>query len=201
MSEEKTTKTEVNVKTEEIQKSPTEVAKNMKTNTHRGGRGKRVIKKKKRSRDRGDENQEFDKKIISIRRVTRVYKGGKRMRLSVFLVIGDKKGKVGLGLGKGADVRAAESKAYNQALKNMVNIQLKGRTIPHNIESKFKAAKVLMRPAAPGTGVIAGSSVRLVAEMAGVKDILTKQLGSSNNINNAYAAIQALQNLRTTRIG
>lgn len=144
--------------------------------------------------------KEFDKKIVSIRRVTRVYKGGKRMRLSVVIVTGDKKGRVGIGIGKGADVKAAEEKAFTRARKNLVQINVKGRTIPHASESKFKAAKVLIKPAAPGTGIIAGSSVRLVMEMAGIKDILTKQLGANNPINNAYAAIDALKNLRLERI-
>lgn len=195
---EETKQTTEEKKVTENSKSPSEVASSMRGTQQRN---KRVIRKnKKRGKRNKNTEFEYDKKIISIRRVTRVYKGGKRMRLSVFLVVGDKKGRVGLGLGKGADVRTAEEKAYNQAVKNMVTVDLKGRTIPHNIESKFKAAKVLLKPAGPGTGVIAGSSVRLVVEMAGVKDILTKQLGSSNGINNAYATMEALKNLNTARL-
>jgi small subunit ribosomal protein S5 len=159
--------------------------------------GRRGPKHEKGGRD---QKQQYDKRIISIRRVARVYKGGKRMRLSVVLVVGDKKGKLGMALGKGPDVKSAEDKAYSRAIKNMQFVQLKGKTIPHEVEAKFKAAKVLIKPAAPGTGIIAGSSVRSVLEIVGVKDILTKQLGGSNSITNAYATIKALKMLRSSRL-
>lgn len=165
-------------------------------------RSRKIIRQPRRDKAQAHKprSDEFDKKIISIRRVTRVYKGGKRMRLSVFIVAGNKKGKVGLGIGKGADVKSAEEKAYTKAMKNMVMVNLKGKTIPHEVSTKYKAAKILMRPAAPGTGVIAGSSVRSVLELAGVKDILTKQLGANNAVNNAYATMSALKELRLGRL-
>jgi len=147
-------------------------------------------------RDRNQNQGDLDKKIISIRRVTRVYSGGKRMRLSVCLVVGDKKGKVGIAIGKGADVMAAEAKAFNKAKKKMVQIDLKGKTIAHAISYKKGAAKIILRPAAPGTGVIAGSALRAVLEAVGIEDILTKVIGSPNLINNAYACLEALQSLK-----
>jgi small subunit ribosomal protein S5 len=179
------------------QESPNKVAKRVRRS---GGRHPRARKGKSRKRKEAKDDDGFDKKIISIRRVTRVYKGGKRMRLSVFLVVGDKKGMVGLGLGKGPDVRSAEEKAYNQAKKNMVMVNLKDNTIPHEVNIKYGAAKLMMKPASPGTGIIAGSSVRAVVELAGVKDILAKQLGARNQINNAYAALKALKSLRNSRL-
>lgn len=153
------------------------------------------IKRPKRIRKSRSNEDGLDKKIVSIRRVARTYKGGKRLNLSVLLVVGDRKGKVGVGLAKGADVRLAQDKAYNIAKKNLIEVPLKGRTIPHEVVWKKKAAKIFMKPAAPGTGVIAGGALRAVLELAGVKDVLTKVIGSPNPISNVYAAIEALQNL------
>lgn len=138
----------------------------------------------------------IEKRIVSIRRVTRVYKGGKRMRLSVVVVAGDKNGKVGVGLGKGADVRTAEEKAFNQAKKSMVSINRKGNTITHSVMFKLGAARVMLKPAAPGTGIIAGGAVRAVVEMAGVKDVLSKVIGTNNKNSNVYATLAALQSLK-----
>ncbi len=157
-------------------------------------------KRRKESRNRNPEDDMYDQKIIEIRRVTRMFKGGRRMRLSVFIVIGDKNGKVGLGLGKGSDVRSAQDKAFSRAKKNLIAFPLNGNTIPHEVMIKVGAAKVLIKPAAPGTGIVAGSSVRMVAEVAGIKDMLGKILGSNNKISNAYATIGALQELRATRL-
>jgi small subunit ribosomal protein S5 len=154
-------------------------------------------KKKKHNRK---EKSGFDRDIIDIRRVTRVYKGGKRMRLSVFIAVGDKKGRIGLGIGKGPDVRTAQEKAYNLAVKNMTSINLKGRTIPHEIENKYKASKVILKPAAPGTGLIAGSAMRSVLQLAGVKDVLSKRYGTTNSITVAYATLDALKKLKLRRI-
>jgi small subunit ribosomal protein S5 len=142
---------------------------------------------------------EFEKRIVSIRRVSRTYSGGKRMRLSVCLVVGDKKGKVGIAIGKGADVISAEEKAYNKAKRNMVIIGIKGTTISHQIQFKRGASKIMLRPAAPGTGVIAGSALRAVLECVGIEDILTKVIGAPNSINNAYACIDALQSLKQAK--
>lgn len=160
---------------------------------NRGGRGE-----KKSFGKKGPRQSEFEKRIVSIRRVSRTYSGGKRMRLSVCLVVGDKKGKVGIAIGKGADVISAEEKAYNKAKRTMVQIQLIGKTIAHQILFKKGAARIMLRPAAPGTGVIAGSSLRAVLECVGVEDILTKIIGTPNKINNAYACIDALQSLKKT---
>ena len=150
-------------------------------------------------REREKDREDIDTKIINIRRVTRVYQGGKRMRLSVCVVVGDRKGSIGLGIGKGPDVRSAEAKAVNYARKHMNKINLKGNTIPHQIMGKKGAAAVFMKPAMPGTGVIAGAAVRAVVEVAGIKDILSKVLGSSNSISNAYATLDGLTNLRLGR--
>ncbi|MBP9758601.1 30S ribosomal protein S5 [Candidatus Dojkabacteria bacterium] len=155
-------------------------------------------KPKGKKNNRG-EKREFDKKIVSIRRVTRVNKGGKRMRLSVCLVVGDRKGRVGLGIGKGADVRTAEEKAFNFAVKHLFTIPLNKNTIPHEIVFKRGAAKIFMKPAAPGTGVVAGSSLRAVLELVGVKDILTKVIGTNNPISNAYATLEALQGMKSNK--
>lgn len=171
--------------------------KEFKKNTSKVRPSRRNSKKKggKRGNDSG-----FDEKIIDIKRVTRMFKGGRRMRLSVFVVIGDRKGKVGLGIGKGDDVRTAQAKAAAQAKKNLKQIDLNGNTIPHDVTFKEGAARVFMKPAAPGTGIVAGSSMRLVAEVAGVKDMLGKILGTNNKIANAYATVHALESLRSTRI-
>ncbi len=153
----------------------------------------------KRKGDNGEKKQ-YEHKIISIRRVTKMYKGGRRMKLSVFVAVGDKKGKVGLGLGKGEDVKSAQEKAISQAKKNMIMVPLKGNTIPHEILHKFRSSKILLKPAAPGTGIIAGSSVRMVIEVSGISDILGKIIGADNKITNAYATVQALGALRQTRL-
>lgn len=136
--------------------------------------------------------REFEHEIITMKRVTKVHSGGKRMRMSVFMVVGDKKGKLAIASGKGLDTKVAQEKALDQAKRKMVFVNLKGRTIPHEITVKFGAAKIWMKPAAPGTGVIAGGPVRKVLEIAGVHDVLTKRLGCSNSVSNAYATLKAL---------
>jgi small subunit ribosomal protein S5 len=156
--------------------------------------------KRKSDRSRRRDDDEFDSKIISIRRVTRVYKGGKRLRLSVVSVVGDKKGHVGIGVGKALDVKTAEGKAISYAKKHMITVPLKNQTIPHQMMYKFGAAKIFMKPASLGTGIIAGSSVRAVVELAGIKNILTKIIGTKNPINNAYATKNALSLLKQTRL-
>ena len=191
-------KVEEKVKKEEKKVSPSDVLK--KIQSKKGRNNKRMAQHKRNKHKNRQQEEEFDKRIIKIRRVARVYKGGKRMRLSVFLVVGDKRGRVGLGLGKGPDVRSAEEKAYRQAVKNLVMVNLKGRTIPHEVETKYKTSKIILRPAAPGTGIVAGEVVRAVLELAGVKDVLSKRFRSTNSITIAYATLKALKELRLSRL-
>ncbi len=135
-------------------------------------------------------------KLVYINRVAKVVKGGKRLRFSALVVTGDDSGHVGMGIGKANEVPEAVNKAGAVARKHLVEVPLKGTTIPHEISAKFGAAEVILKPASPGTGVIAGGSMRPVLEVAGVKDIIAKSLGSSNRINLAKATILALSQLR-----
>ena len=138
-------------------------------------------------------------KLINVNRVAKVMKGGKRLRFSALVVTGDGAGHVGLGIGKANEVPAAISKGGAQARKNLIYVPLAGSTIPHAITVNFGAATVMLKPAVPGTGVIAGGSVRAVLEACGVKDILSKSLGASNHINVARATILALTQLRNPK--
>ncbi len=135
-------------------------------------------------------------KLVYINRVTKVVKGGKRLRFSALSVTGDGEGHVGIGVGKANSVPEAINKAGAIARKNLLKVPLAGTTIPYEITVKFSAAKVLLKPAAPGTGIIAGGSIRAVVEAAGIKDILTKSLGSPNRINTAKATMLALSQLK-----
>ncbi len=135
-------------------------------------------------------------KLVYINRVTKVVKGGKRLRFSALSVTGDGEGHVGIGVGKANSVPEAINKAGAIARKNLLKVPLAGTTIPYEIKVKFGAAKVLLKPAAPGTGIIAGGSIRAVVEAAGIKDILTKSLGSPNRINTAKATMLALSQLK-----
>jgi small subunit ribosomal protein S5 len=141
--------------------------------------------------------REFDQKVVEVTRVTRVVAGGKRMRFRALVVIGDRKGRVGMGLKKGMDVAESVNKAVNQAKKNMITLPLVNETIPHEVTMKYKASKLMMRPAKPGSGVIAGGAVRSVMELAGVKNIVSKMMGSSNKVNNIKAVFKAFQTMKS----
>lgn len=141
--------------------------------------------------------REFDQKVVEIKRVTRVVAGGKRMRFRALVVIGDRKGKVGMGLRKGVDVAEAVNKAVNAAKKSMVTVPIVNNTIPHQVSIKYKSSKLLLIPARPGTGVIAGGALRSVLDLAGVKNILSKMLGSSNKVNNVKAVFEAFSKMKT----
>lgn len=141
-----------------------------------------------------DEPQ-FDERVVNIDRVARVVKGGRRFRFRALVVVGDHKGRVGIGIAKGADVTTAVAKAVDVAKKNMVTVTLYNGTIPHEQEYKVSGARILLKPASPGTGLIAGGVVRTVLEVAGVVNALSKSFGSTSKINTAYATLAALQHI------
>ncbi len=156
--------------------------------------------KKDNKRERGGKEvmkREFDQKVVEIKRVTRVVAGGKRMRFRALVVIGDRKGKVGMGLRKGVDVAEAVNKAVNAAKKNMIIVPLVNETIPHQVKLKFASSRILLIPARPGTGIIAGGALRSVLDLAGVKNILSKMLGSSNKVNNVKAVFEAFKKMKS----
>jgi small subunit ribosomal protein S5 len=141
------------------------------------------------------EPKQFEELVINIDRVSRVVKGGRRFRFKALVVVGDHKTKIGVGVAKGADVQAAIAKATDVAKKNMITIPVVNETIPHENEVKFSGARVLLKPAAPGTGIIAGGVVRSIIGMTGIRNLLSKSLNSTNKVNIAYATIEALRSL------
>ena len=141
------------------------------------------------------EPKEFEEIVINIDRVARVVKGGRRFRFKALVVVGNKKDKVGVGVAKGADVQTAVAKATDVAKKHLITLPIENETIPHDAEVKFTGAHVLIKPAAPGTGIIAGGVVRQVIGVTGIRNMLSKSLGSTNKVNIAYATIEALRSL------
>lgn len=154
---------------------------------------------KKGSLRQPKEEKEFEQRVLDLARVTRVTAGGKRMRFRACIAVGDKKGRVGVGVAKGADVASAIAKANRQAEKNIIRVTLLRETIPHRVDVKFGAAIVMMKPAPVGTGIKAGGVVRILLELAGVPNVVSKIFGSKNKINNARATIEGLQSFMEKR--
>lgn len=164
--------------------------RNARSPQGRGGR-----RDDRRNNRAPEEPKQYEEVVINIDRVARVVKGGRRFRFKALVVVGDRKNKVGIGVSKGADVQVAIAKATNVAKKNLVTIPVVEGTIPHDAEIKLSGAHVLIKPAAPGTGVIAGGVVRAVIGVTGIRNLLSKSLGSTNKVNIAYATVEALSSL------
>jgi len=165
---------------------------------YRQGRGGRFDKKRQPRRFEKEE-KEFDEKVIQVSRVSKKTKGGNKIGFSVLMVVGDKKGRVGVGLGKGPDVSSSIRKGVNSAKRRLLTVPMKDGTVPYEINLKHGAAEVMLKPAPKGTGVIAGGPVRAVVEAAGIKDIVSKIKGTRNKASNVYATFEALKNLKEMR--
>ncbi len=138
---------------------------------------------------------EFEETVVQINRISKKTKGGNQIRFSALVVVGDKKGKVGVGLAKATDVRNAIRKAIEAAKRKMIKVPLAGTTVPYSVNEKFSAARVLVKPAPPGSGIIAGGPMRVVLEAAGIRDVVGKILGTKNKISNVYATLKALSSI------
>jgi small subunit ribosomal protein S5 len=160
-------------------------------NNRQGGRPPR----RDNRRDMPQEPKEFEELVINIDRVARVVKGGRRFRFKALVVVGNNKGKVGVGVSKGQDVQTAVAKATDVAKKNIITVPIANETIPHDVEIRLSGAQVLIKPASPGTGIIAGGVVRQIIGVTGIRNMLSKSLGSTNKVNIAYATIEALKSL------
>ncbi len=150
-----------------------------------------------RERQRRDSNPEFQDRVVEIRRVAKVVKGGRRFNFSALVVVGDGNGRVGAGLGKANTVPVAISKGQDRAKRNMFSVPMRNTTIPHEVLGRYESSEVMLKPASEGTGVIAGGGVRAVLELAGIKDVLTKALGSTTAVNLVQATIEGLRDLRS----
>lgn len=162
----------------------------------RGGQDNRV----RRTFGPGEGSQQYDYEVLDVARVVRVVKGGRRFSFRASVVVGDRAGLVGLGMGKSRDVQNAIEKAYGDGAKNMQKVLLQGKTIVHEVRAKFNGSEVMLKPARPGTGVIAGGTVRLMADLSGIHDLVSKRLGSANKVNTARATLQAMSNLQNSAI-
>ena len=160
-----------------------------------GRPGQRGGRRDDRRNQAPQEPKQFEEVVINIDRVARVVKGGRRFRFKALVVVGDRKNKVGVGVSKGADVQTAVAKATDVAKKNMITVPVVNETLPHDAEVKLSGARVLIKPAAPGTGIIAGGVVRQVIGVTGIRNMLSKSLGSTNKVNIAYATIEALKSM------
>jgi len=149
-----------------------------------------------RRSDMSPEAKQFDERVVHVDRIARVVKGGRRFRFRALIVLGDHKNRVGIGISKGADVSTAVTKATEAAKKHLITVPIYKGTLPHDAEVKFSGARIMLKPASPGTGLIAGGVVRTILEVAGVSNALSKSLGSSNKTNVAYATIKALQSIK-----
>ena len=166
----------------------------------RGGRGDRGGRGRNDRNDRNDrfeQQSEFKERLVSVNRVSKTVKGGRNMRFSALVVVGDENGRVGAGMGKAAEIPEAIRKANEDAKKHLVNVPLEGTTIPHEMTGYYSTAKSVLIPAPEGTGVIAGGAARAVLEMAGIKDIRTKSFGTNNPINMVKATLEALKQVRS----
>lgn len=171
-------------------------SENMNARGARRGRNDRRGRGRGRRNDRSAEEKMFDEQTVSIDRVSRTVKGGRRLRFKALVVVGDRKNRVGVGVSKGRDVQQAIEKATNIAKKSMITVPIENGTIPHEVELKFGASRVLLKPAAPGTGIIAGGVVRTIVGVTSVKNLISKSIGSTNKVNVAYTTIKALDSLK-----
>ena len=162
-----------------------------------------MLKQQGPKRNRGRfkrEKPEFDQKLLDVARVARVMKGGKRFSFRATMVIGDKKGRVGVGVGKGKDVKIASDKAVVDAKKNMIKVDVSKNSVPYQVSQKLGSAKIILKPASKGSGITAGGPVRAVLSLAGIHDVTSKILGAGNKLNNARAAIEALKQFSRKKI-